>query len=150
MILSAKQAANAVGMTKQGLINAIKNGSLSATKNDKGYWEIESSELFRAFPDAKSLDTDKHQENTATSHQLPPTFDTYHAVEMAKSTSALEAAHQEIAMLKSSLQDSKDRERDLSEKLDKAHSILEHQTLLLTDRTDKRPYKILGIIPVKR
>lgn len=50
MTLSANQAAKEAGIAKKTLLEAIKNGRLSASKNDKGYWVIEPSELFRVFP----------------------------------------------------------------------------------------------------
>lgn len=48
--LSAKEAADHTGMTKAGIIKAIKTGKLSAAKNDNGEWQIDPSELFRAYP----------------------------------------------------------------------------------------------------
>lgn len=50
MALSANQAAKEAGKTKKTILDAIKSRRLSASKNDKGYWEIEPSELFRVFP----------------------------------------------------------------------------------------------------
>lgn len=49
MALSAKDAAELVGMTKQGVIRAINKGKLSAAKNIHGQWEIEPVELFRVY-----------------------------------------------------------------------------------------------------
>jgi len=49
MGLSAKEAAETVGMTRQGIIKAIKTGKLSASKNSNGQWELEASELFRVY-----------------------------------------------------------------------------------------------------
>jgi hypothetical protein len=49
MSLSAAQAAGAVGMTKQGLIKALKSGKVSATKDVHGEWQIEPVELFRVY-----------------------------------------------------------------------------------------------------
>jgi hypothetical protein len=52
MSLSAKQAAEQVGLSKQGIIKAIKQGKLSATKDDNGEWQIDPAELFRVYQPA--------------------------------------------------------------------------------------------------
>ena len=44
------QAAKAVGKAKGTISNAIKSGRLSASKNDKGQYEIDPSELHRVYP----------------------------------------------------------------------------------------------------
>ena len=55
MALSAKDAAEQVGMSKAGIIKAIRTGKLSGTKNQNGEWEIDASELFRVYkPVSKS------------------------------------------------------------------------------------------------
>lgn len=50
MILSANQASKEAGKTKKTILDAIKSKRMSASKNDKGHWEIDPSELFRVFP----------------------------------------------------------------------------------------------------
>jgi hypothetical protein len=52
MGISVKAAAEQVGMTKAGLMKAIKTGKVSATKNNQGEWEIEPVELFRHYQPA--------------------------------------------------------------------------------------------------
>jgi hypothetical protein len=47
--LSAAAAAAAVGMTKAGLIKAIRQGKISAEKDRNGAWQIEPVELFRVY-----------------------------------------------------------------------------------------------------
>jgi hypothetical protein len=48
--LTLGQAAKECGKQKSTLLNAINKGRLSASKDDKGQWQIDSSELFRVFP----------------------------------------------------------------------------------------------------
>jgi hypothetical protein len=48
--LSLNQAARTCGRAKSTLLEAIKNGRLSALKAANGYYEIEPSELHRVFP----------------------------------------------------------------------------------------------------
>lgn len=45
-----KQAADAVGRGKPALLKAIKNGRISATKDDNGQWLIDPAELHRVYP----------------------------------------------------------------------------------------------------
>lgn len=49
MSLSAKEAAEQVGLTKQGIIKAIRQGKVSAEKDLNGEWRIEPVELFRVY-----------------------------------------------------------------------------------------------------
>jgi hypothetical protein len=49
MKLSAREAAEQVGMTKQGIIRAIHKGQLSATRNAHNEFEIDPVELQRVY-----------------------------------------------------------------------------------------------------
>jgi excisionase family DNA binding protein len=44
------EAAKATGLTKPTLAKAIKNGKLSAAKNDNGSYSIDPAELHRVYP----------------------------------------------------------------------------------------------------
>ena len=55
-MLSAKEAANAVGMSKNGIIRAIHSGRLSATRNANGQFEIDPAELFRVYDPVATAD----------------------------------------------------------------------------------------------
>lgn len=59
--LSANRAAKEAGIAKKTLLDAIASGRLAAVKNDKGHWEIEPVELFRAYPKTGFLDPEKPQ-----------------------------------------------------------------------------------------
>jgi len=48
-MLTVSQAAKEVGITRGGLWKAIKEGRLSATKNNKGQFCIDPAELFRVY-----------------------------------------------------------------------------------------------------
>jgi TATA-binding protein-associated factor Taf7 len=48
--LTLGQAANECGKQKSTLLNAISKGRLSASKDEKGQWQIDPAELFRVFP----------------------------------------------------------------------------------------------------
>ena len=56
MALSAKEAADRVGMSKGGIIKAIRSGKISAQKNSNGEWSIEPVELFRVYSPVNTRD----------------------------------------------------------------------------------------------
>jgi hypothetical protein len=49
-VYSLKQAADAVGRGKPAILKAIKNGRISAKKDDNGQWQIDPAELHRVYP----------------------------------------------------------------------------------------------------
>jgi hypothetical protein len=49
MGISAKEAAQLVGMSKAGILKSIKSGKVSAQKDLNGEWRIEPVELFRVY-----------------------------------------------------------------------------------------------------
>lgn len=49
-MLTLGEASKACHISKSGLSKAIKNGRLSAYKNESGQYEIDPAELFRVFP----------------------------------------------------------------------------------------------------
>lgn len=48
--LSLNKAAKEAGVAKATLLEALKSGRISASKSEKGHWQIDPSELFRVFP----------------------------------------------------------------------------------------------------
>jgi len=44
------QAAKVCGKSKPTILNAINRGRLSATRDDKGQWQIDPAELSRVYP----------------------------------------------------------------------------------------------------
>jgi hypothetical protein len=50
MGVSAKEAAELVGMSKAGILKAIKTGKMSAAKDVHGQWSVAPVELFRVYP----------------------------------------------------------------------------------------------------
>ena len=55
-MLTLKEAAYAVGLTKPALLKAIQKGRLSGTRDDKNQWQIDPAELFRVYPLPKTED----------------------------------------------------------------------------------------------
>lgn len=67
MKLSLNQAAKTCGRAKSTLLDAIKNGRLSALKMKNGHYEIDPSELHRVFPFAAP----DHQEPVPNQTPVP-------------------------------------------------------------------------------
>lgn len=68
MVYTLGQAANATGKSKSTILKAIKNGRISAKKDDLGNWSIDPAELSRVFEvtvlsNTKSNETE-HPSNT--------------------------------------------------------------------------------------
>ena len=94
MALTAREAGERVGKTRQAIIKAIKKGSISAEKDAAGEWRIEPVELFRVYPPVSPVD------------------DNQPATETARDTDGLQ---REIAMLRERIDDlveDRDRWRD--------------------------------------
>ena len=52
------QAAKATGRSKAGILNAIKSGRLSASRDDKNQWQIDPAELHRVYPPVVATSND--------------------------------------------------------------------------------------------
>lgn len=114
MSLSAKDAAEQVGMSKQGIIKAIRSGKLSAAKDDNGEWKIDPAELFRVY-DAV---------NPANSNQNKQVSDSIQVVNGVSSG--------EIELLRELVQ-------DLKEDKNRLLGIIEEQAANIRLLTDQRP-----------
>lgn len=89
MLLTLGKAALEVGRSKPTILKALKTGRLSGVKVG-AEWQIESSELFRAYPPiAKANESALHPVN-------PPV----NPIEIAVLQAKLDAAHQQIEDLK--------------------------------------------------
>lgn len=69
--LSLNKAAKEAGVAKATLLDALNTGRMSASRGDKGYWQIDPSELFRVFPKAGSVDSGKPIPTPYVSRQNP-------------------------------------------------------------------------------
>ena len=58
------QAAKATGRSKAGLLDAIRGGRISASRDDKNQWQIDPAELHRVYPLAVQSDVKAEQEQT--------------------------------------------------------------------------------------
>ena len=132
--LSANKAAKEAGIAKKTLLEAISSGRLTAAKNDKGHWEIDPAELFRAYPKTSFTESEKPQPTPQENHQKQP------------ETSVLEV---EVKMLREQIERmdaERDRERSqLAEQIEALKAQAERQSAdhrqalaALTDQRDQR------------
>jgi hypothetical protein len=89
MKLSANQASKEAGKTKKTILDAIKSKRMSASKNDKGHWEIDPSELFRVFP--KTSTTPPLNTNT-----IPPVENHENRIKIAELEAEVKALKREV------------------------------------------------------
>lgn len=101
-MLSAKEAATAVGMSKNGIIRAIHDGRLSATRSSSGQFEIDPAELFRVYAPVSTTD---HLSWQVAANETP-----------AQS----EGVDEKVTMLERIIRDKDDVIADLRQRLDLA------------------------------
>jgi len=58
------QAAKATGRSKAGLLDAIRSGRISASRDDKNQWQIDPAELHRVYPLIVQPNVKAEQEQT--------------------------------------------------------------------------------------
>jgi hypothetical protein len=132
MSLSAKEAAEAVGITKQGIIKSIKEGKISAKKKENGQWEIEPSELFRVYQPVNLVDGEQIEKSSLSfTHEVDASLRLKNMELQIK----LEAAEKEIYGLKADKEDYKNR-------LDGEAEERRKLTMILSDMRDKPPEKL--------
>lgn len=130
--LSLNKAAKEANIAKSTLLQALNSKRMSAEKNEKGHWEIETSELFRVFPKSGSTE---HTEPKPTPYTEPL---------KTIQNSALEV---EVKMLREKIEDSsleREREREQArEQIENLREQIERQSAdhrqALAVITDQRP-----------
>ena len=105
MALSVGEAAKAVGMTRQAIQAAIKKGTVSATKSDKGAWQVDPAELFRVYQPVVRHDSPTESEDFTS-------VVTRQATEIQGLADKLKAVHELLDVLRSQNNDLKEQ-RDL-------------------------------------
>jgi hypothetical protein len=131
MNISLNEASRATGIPKSSLHRAIKNGHLSASRNDRREWQIEPSELQR------------YAESISRSFQMEQQDGT-------RNTPGTAVLSEKIASLESQLRKEEETVKDLRVRLDLSESErreLTHRiTYLITDQTkDKDKSNTVGI-----
>ena len=124
--ISVTECAKLLGITSRAVQKYIKEGKISAVKNEKGRYEIDKSEFYRVFPDAYI--SEKPKENYANNNIDSATI------------KDVEIKHlkEQIYLLKEQLADAKERElrHELREK--ELIAIANNHSKLLTHDKKKK------------
>ena len=75
--LTLSRAAKECGRSKSALLDSIRNGRLSASRNDLQQWQIDPADLFRVYPLDRS-------ENKTSEHAQPSEEPKQNALLLAK------------------------------------------------------------------
>jgi len=119
--LTLQEAATQVGKSRSTIWRAVKNGKLSAHKQDGGDFLVDASELLRAYPPvARATSQDTKDETTRNSNENSPL-----QVE-------LEAAKQRIRELEAD-------KADLRGERDKLLAVVQEQASSMKLLTDQPP-----------
>ena len=137
MKLSANQASKEAGKTKKTILDAIKSGRLSATKNDKGQWEIDPSELERVYPKTGT----NHPTETVTT---PPIENHENRIKIAELEAEVKALRCEVE--RTDMERERERE-NLSQHIEDMRTAMAR----LTDQREEQGVRrfFFGLLPAK-
>ncbi len=127
------QAAKACHKSKSAILEAIRSGRLSASRNDKNQWQIDPAELFRVYPARTSTE--------------PPYQVDYHRPEPIPTTPENHPTTAIMLDKIASIEAERDRERqqlqntidDLRRRLDQESEERRKLTMLLTHQPEPPP-----------
>ena len=109
--LSLNKAAKEAGVAKSTLLEALNSGRMSASKNDKGHWQIDPAELFRVF------------QKTGSTEQKEPKQTPSEALQKTTENGALEI---EVKMLREQIERmDTERERERAQLTDQIDALKE-------------------------
>lgn len=127
MNISLSDAAKLVGMSKNGIVKAIKNGKISGQKNVHGQWEVDPAELTRVYKPVETAELVSANKNAPVSDSDPN--------ENMALKREVELQREQINLLRDQLADAKGRE-------DKILKMMEEQIgtmRLISDQRDVKP-----------
>lgn len=127
MNISLSDAAKLVGMSKNGIVKAIKNGKISGQKNIHGQWEVDPAELTRVYKPVETAELVSANKNAPVSDSEPN--------ENMALKREVELQREQINLLRDQLADAKGRE-------DKILKMMEEQIgtmRLISDQRETKP-----------
>ena len=127
MNISLSDAAKLVGMSKNGIVKAIKNGKISGQKNVHGQWEVDPAELTRVYKPVETAELVSANKNAPVSDSEPN--------ENMALKREVELQREQINLLRDQLADAKGRE-------DKILKMMEEQIgtmRLISDQREVKP-----------
>lgn len=134
MKYSLSEAAKATGKNKTTIQRAIKNGKISASKGDRGSYEIDPSELHRVFPTAAAQHKAQHPQSNDT-QRGEITHDSNHLARVLELEKELAVAREKANGLEAQKDQMSDTINDLRKRLDSSEGRV---TALLADNRPKR------------
>lgn len=134
MVLSLNRASKDGKVAKTTLQRALENGEISATKNDRGHWQINEAEFGRWLSGRSTEQGETSNENRhGTLHGTP---------EKTTNNSVLEA---EVNLLRERLTDKDDVIDDLRKRLDDETDERRKLTAMITDQRTQPAEKGRGL-----
>lgn len=134
MKYSLSEAAKATGKNKTTIQRAIKNGKISASKGDRGSYEIDPVELHRVFPlTVAQPDAQHRQSNDA--QQVEFAHNNSHLNRVVELEKELAVAHERANGLEAQKDQMADTISDLRKRLDSSEGRV---MALLADNKPKR------------
>lgn len=134
MKYSLSEAAKATGKNKTTIQRAIKNGKISASKGDRGAYEIDPAELHRVFPlTVAQPDAQHRQSNDA--QQVEFAHNNSHLNRVFELEKELAVAHERANGLEAQKDQMADTISDLRKRLDSSEGRV---MALLADNKPKR------------
>ena len=134
MKYSLSEAAKATGKNKTTIQRAIKNGKISASKGDRGSYEIDPAELHRVFP-VTVAQTDAQHRQSNDAQQVEFTQNNSHLNRVVELEKELAVAHERANGLEAQKDQMADTISDLRKRLDSSEGRV---MALLTDNKPKR------------
>lgn len=134
MKYSLSEAAKATGKNKTTIQRSIKNGRISASKGDRGSYEIDPAELHRVFPIIVAQPDAQHRKSNET-QQTELTHNNSHLNRVAELEKELAVAHERANGLEAQKDQMADTISDLRKRLDSSEGRV---MALLADNKPKR------------
>jgi chromosome segregation ATPase len=132
-MLTLAEAAKETGLTKPAIFKSIKNGRISASKDEKGQWLIDPAELFRVYPPAAKKETAEAQ--TGSFELL---------LKLKEMEAKLEVTEKRLLDKQSEIENFRVQVDDLRNERERWRTQAEQITRLLTDQREKEQPKERG------
>ena len=124
MGISLSEAAKLVGMSKNGIVKAIKAGKVSGQKNVHGQWEVDPAELTRVYQPLQSVSTNQNEPVRVSEPKENKSVD-----------GEIKLLREQIDLLREQLSDAKGREEKILKMMDEQIS----NVRLLADQREQKP-----------
>jgi excisionase family DNA binding protein len=115
--LSVRQASDLLDVSERTITRQIKTGKLSATKSEKGSWQIEKSEFYRVYPEK----LEKSQSDITS--EISPSV----SVSERHHTEITDMLKKQISLLEDQLRQSNKEKETILNTLQSNQRMLEHQ-----------------------